>query len=343
MPPRHPDIAQALGRVREVLAQTRAAHGLSARQPLCLLVACSGGRDSVALLGLLALLVEADRLTLQVGHVDHGLRADSATEAEHVLALAASLGIEAQVRRLELDPQAPGLPARARDARHAVLQALAERAGAHRIALAHSATDQAETVLLNLARGAGLRGLAGMQPVEPDAPRIRPLLGVPRGRMATLCAHLGLAFIDDPTNLDEDHPRVRVRNVVLPALAQGRGGIEAAMAASAVAAREAAEALYVLAQEELAARRISRSRHRTTGWGTRPRALRIQVLRGVMADAGIGADLVGRRALDAIDRGLCAGGAKRWDLARGHTLHVRDGVLWVARSGSGGTPPDLAS
>ena len=338
MPPRHPDIAHALGPVRSVLRRARQAEGLSPQQPLRLLVACSGGRDSIALLGLLCLIAEADRVVLEVGHVDHGLRSASADEARHVAAVAAGLGVRVATTRLELDPQAAGLPARARDARHQALERFRQAAGAHRTALAHTATDQAETVLLHLTRGAGLPGLAAMAHVEGSV--VRPLLDVPRAATGPLCEHLGLAYVDDPTNLDPVHPRVRIRERVLPELSELRGGIEAALAASARAAREADEALGVWTERERAAREEDGPRWNLTGWRGLPRAVRVGTLMRIAAHAGVPRDGIGRRTLDQIDQGLIRGGGKRWALGGGRSL-VSDGRhLWLTGDAGLRTPPE---
>ncbi len=314
MPPRHPDIARALGSVRAALNQTRAVEGLDAAARLGLVVACSGGRDSVALLGLLGLMARADALALTVGHVDHGLRAGSQAEAEHVEELAARLGVPFVQTRLSLDPLRPGVPARARQARHDALSQMRRDAGAHRIALAHTATDQAETVLLHLSRGAGLRGLAGMAVVEPGAPIVRPLLALPRGSTGPLCGHLQLPFVDDPGNTDVRHPRIRIRTQVLPELGAARGGVEAALAASARAAAEADQALDVWATRECTDRAREDGWYDLSAWAGLPRAIRVRVLQRICAHAGVAPGTIGRRALDAIDQGVCAGGSKRWPL-----------------------------
>lgn len=340
MPPRHPDIARALGPARAALKEARHTDGVGRGDRLSLLVGCSGGRDSVALLGLLGLLAESDRLSLTVGHVDHGLRSTSQREASHVEHLATRMGLRVLVQRLQLDAAAPGLPARARDARHAALQQMRVEFGAHRVALAHTATDQAETVLLHLRRGAGLRGLGGMQAVEPNSAVVRPLLELPRAQTGPLCSRLGLSYVDDPGNEDLEHPRVRIRKEILPRLAQGQGGVEAALAASALAAREAAEALDVWIEAERRARHRGQHRYDLTEWRGLPRAVRIGWLQTIALHAGVPSDGLGRRSLGAIDRGLLAGGAKGWALARSMRIET-DGLLLTITPGEGKrTPPD---
>lgn len=164
-------------------------------------VACavSGGPDSTALL---VLAVEAGCVPTAV-HVDHGLRPDSEHDAEVVRLTAESLGVDFRAERVEVEP-GPNLEARARRARHSVLPDDA--------LLGHTADDQAETMLLNLLRGAGVHGLAGMRRDR------RPILGLRRYETHALCDALGLTTVDDPTNADPRFRRNRVRSEVLPLL-----------------------------------------------------------------------------------------------------------------------------
>jgi tRNA(Ile)-lysidine synthase len=160
----------------------------------------SGGPDS------LALLVLATRAGCRVTavHVDHGLRTGSAGEASVVSAAASRFGAEFSAVRAVVDP-GPNLEARARAARYAALPADA--------LTGHTADDQAETVLLNLIRGAALDGLAGMSPAR------RPLRRLRRSETRALCSALGLAPVVDPSNADPAIRRNRVRHELLPLLA----------------------------------------------------------------------------------------------------------------------------
>jgi tRNA(Ile)-lysidine synthase len=162
--------------------------------------AVSGGADSLALL---ALAVEAGCVVTAV-HVDHGLRPGSAAEAHVVADAALRFGAAFRSERVAVEPGA-NLEARARKARYAVLPDDAMTG--------HTADDQAETMLLNLLRGAGPDGLAAMLP----GPR-RPILGLRRAETHALCAELGLAPVDDPTNADPAFRRNRVRHELLPVL-----------------------------------------------------------------------------------------------------------------------------
>jgi tRNA(Ile)-lysidine synthase len=162
--------------------------------------AVSGGSDS---LSLLALAVAAGCRATAV-HVDHGLRPGSADEAGAVAEMAARLGASFRSERVQVDP-GPNLEARARAARHGVLP--------DDVLFGHTADDQAETVLLNLLRGAGLDGLAGIR-----ADGRHPILALRRDETRALCARLGLSPLDDPSNRDPRHRRNRVRAEVLPLL-----------------------------------------------------------------------------------------------------------------------------
>ena len=165
----------------------------------------SGGPDSLALL----VLAVAAGCEVTAVHVDHGLRAGSAEEAEVVAAAADRLGTGFRAVRLEVGT-GPNLEARARRARH---EALGPDA-----LLGHTADDRAETVLVNLLRGAGVDGLAGIRP----GPR-HPLLALRRSETVALCAAEGLEVVEDPSNLDPAFVRNRVRHEVLPLLASVAG------------------------------------------------------------------------------------------------------------------------
>jgi len=205
------------------------------------LVACSGGADSLALAA--AVAFEAPRAGVPAGAVtvDHGLQAGSAERAEATAALLRGLGLDpVLVRRVEVGT-AGGPEAAAREARYAALSAAASGHGAC-VALGHTRDDQAETVLLGLGRGSGARSLAGMAPLRP--PWWRPLLGLPRATTRAACTAQGLPVWDDPHNTDPAFTRVRLRTEVLPLLEDVLGGgVAAALARTAAMLREDGEAL----------------------------------------------------------------------------------------------------
>ncbi|HXG14757.1 MAG TPA: tRNA lysidine(34) synthetase TilS, partial [Calidithermus sp.] len=207
-------------------------------------VAVSGGGDSTALLYLLHRLASERDLRLTAVHVDHGLRPGSGAEADHVRRLGARLGVPVAAVRVTVE-RTGSLQDAARRARYAALEAEASRLGAARIAVGHTLDDQAETVLMRLLQGSGLRGLAGIRPVRGRV--IRPLLAVRRSDLRAVLAEAGLDWIEDPSNEDRRFLRTRIRLEVLPRLA--REALEAA----------AGEALGRLGRREPDAIVLSRS------------------------------------------------------------------------------------
>ncbi|TWX38376.1 tRNA lysidine(34) synthetase TilS [Frigoribacterium sp. ACAM 257] len=213
------------------------------------LVALSGGADSLALAA--ATAFEAPRAGLTAGAVvvDHGLQPGSADVAEAAAARASVLGLApVVVRRVEVGAEG-GPEAAARDARYAALAAVAVETGAVAVLLGHTLDDQAETVLLGLARGSGPTSLQGMDVVSGRWRR--PLLAVRRGTTRASCADLGLEPWDDPHNDDPAYARVRVRTSVLPVLERELGpGVAEALVRTAAQLREDSEALDHFAEEQ---------------------------------------------------------------------------------------------
>jgi tRNA(Ile)-lysidine synthase len=192
--------------------------------------AVSGGADSLALLA----LATASGCLVTAIHVDHGLRAESASEASVVAGAARRFGAAFEAREARVAP-GPNLEARAREARYAVLPS--------GVLTGHTADDQAETVLLNLLRGAGLDGLAGM------ASEHHPLLRLRRSETRALCADLGLEPVADPMNADPLFRRTRVRHELLPlADAIAERDVAAVIARQAGLLREDAALLEELAR-----------------------------------------------------------------------------------------------
>lgn len=183
-------------------------------------VGVSGGADSVALLHILKALREPFSLKLQVAHLNHLLRQDAGEDAAFVQQFARELGIPAAVgyarvaRLAELHKM--GIEEAGRWARYRFLYYVAERTGAHRIAVAHHADDQVETVLLNILRGAGPAGLSGM-PVKSGIV-IRPLLNATREEIEEYCSSHLLSWRTDASNLTTDYQRNRIRVELLPYL-----------------------------------------------------------------------------------------------------------------------------
>ena len=181
-------------------------------------VAVSGGADSVVLLHCLLRLRAEFSLALHVAHLDHGLRETSSQDASFVQALATSWGLPATIGSLvQALPTNRSLQAAARQARYQFLQEVASEIGATKIALGHHRDDQAETVLLNLLRGSGLRGLRGMLAIR-EGQIIRPLLGVGRDEIEAYAKRYHLSFLEDLSNRDPRFLRNRIRWQLLPLL-----------------------------------------------------------------------------------------------------------------------------
>ena len=207
------------------------------------LVACSGGPDSIAL----AAASKSERSRVGAVIVDHGLRPESADEAQRAAGWLREHGLD-PVLVAAVQVRGEGGPeAAARRARYDALDAAAARVGADAVLLGHTKDDQAETVLLGLARGSGVRSLAGM----PAARGIyrRPLLGVARAVVRAAVPE-GAPLVEDPHNADPRYARARVRHDVLPILERELGpGVVEALARTARLAREDADALDALALE----------------------------------------------------------------------------------------------
>ena len=246
------------------------------------LVACSGGQDSLALAAALAFVAPRAGLRAGAVTVDHGLQEGSAGRAAEVALTLRGLGLD-PVRIVTVAVAGPGgLEAAARAARYAALEETAADVGAAAIVLGHTLDDQAETVLLRLARGSGPRSLAGMPPRRGLF--IRPLLGVRRSVTAAACTALGLSAWSDPHNADRRFARVRVRLDVLPALEAALGpGVAEALVRTAGQLRDDAEVL-----EEIAASKRKRddTPMSAASLAGLPGAVRTRVLRSAALDAG---------------------------------------------------------
>jgi len=186
-----------------------------------ILAAVSGGPDSMAMMHLLARWGSEHRPPIIVATVDHGLRAEAAAEAAFVAREAAALGFPHHTLAWTGDKPATGLQDAAREARYRLLVGQAREVGASHLVTAHTQDDQAETILMRLARGSGLKGLRGMRrELERDGVvHARPLLDWPKARLVDLCRRNGWAFVSDPSNADERFTRVRWRRL-MPLLAE---------------------------------------------------------------------------------------------------------------------------
>jgi tRNA(Ile)-lysidine synthase len=300
------------------------------------LAACSGGADSLALAAALAFV--APRAGLRAGgvSVDHGLQEGSAQRAATAAALMSKLGLD-PARSVAVTP-AKGNEAAARAARYEALDHEGRAYHAAAILLGHTLDDQAETVLLGLARGSGSRSLAGM-PARRGLYR-RPLLGLRRATTAAACAELALDPWQDPHNHDFRFTRARVRHQLMPVLEEALGpGVAEALARTAGQLRADAECLDDLAFAEsgqlrgdcsdpagLAVRRLS----------DLPAAIRTRVLRdaAIMAGCPHGALTAGH--VERITELVTGWRGQRWvDLPGGVRARRRDGKVWFTSTEAG--------
>ena len=325
MPGPHPATAAIRYAVRSALAELS--------PDAVVLTAVSGGADSMALAA--AVAFEADKMLLRAGAVvvDHGLQPDSADIATMVGEWAGLLGLApVEVVRVQVDQGSDGLEAAAREARYTALEDSARRLGAAVVLLGHTLDDQAEQVLLGLARGSGARSLAGMRAHRGTFRR--PLLGVTREQTRASCQAERMAWWDDPMNDDPAYLRVRARRA-LGDLERDLGpGIATALARSADQLREDADHLDALADQFLADSMYSAPGIRSCHTSNRvavaallemPRAIRTRVWRRLLIAAGAPGGQVSARHTDECDRLLT-------DWHGQGPLHV-PGDLRVARRG----------
>jgi len=292
-------------------------------------VACSGGADSLALLS--AAVFEGHKLGLRIvgATVDHGLQEGSDVHAQHVVQQMAALGVDETVGvRVKVEGGGLGPEAAARQARYAVLDQVAERVDAPVVLLGHTRDDQAETVLLGLTRGSGGRSLAGMRRGF-DRYR-RPLLDVSRADTETACRVEGIDFWSDPHNTDFAYTRARIRHRVMPLLEEDLGpGVAATLARTADQLREDMEFLDDLA---------SSTYHRLTGaYGAAtlpvaeleplPAAVRRRVLRLAALAAGSPPAELFREHVLALDALVTDWHGQRWIDLPGHRRARRRDAL----------------
>jgi tRNA(Ile)-lysidine synthase len=267
------------------------------------LVACSGGADSLALAA--AAAFEATSAAWRAGAVvvDHALQPGSAQVAEQAASRLRDLGLDpVDVVTVEVTTAGDGPEAAAREARYTALDATADRHGAVAVLLGHTLDDQAEQVLLGLTRGAGARSLSGM-PAARGRFR-RPLLGVTRGQCRESVRAQGLAWWDDPMNDDPAFTRVRARRALADLEGDLGPGVTAALARTASLLRDDADHLDVETDAAVAALGPQPwGAERLTGI---PRAVRTRVWRRLLVAAGAPAGQVGSRHTDACDRLLTA-------------------------------------
>lgn len=272
-------------------------------------VACSGGADSLALAAAAAMLP----WPMAAAVIDHGLQEGSQDVAQEAARQCRDLGLTVTLRTVVVG-DAGGPEAAARSARHAALR---EIAAGRPILLAHTLDDQAETVLLRLARGSGARSLQAMATVDGDL--VRPLLGLRRSIVRQACVDAGLTPHEDPHNTDDRYARVRVRQHGLPALVEDLGdSVVLGLARSAALLREDNAALDQWAQ--------AAHTDDVNALGLLPRAVLLRVVRQLALQSGCPGAALTREHLVAV--------AALIDDWRGQgPIHLPGGVQAVRESG----------
>lgn len=263
------------------------------------LVACSGGADSLALAA--ATAFEAPRRGLRAGAVvvDHGLQRGSRQVAQTAAATLERLGLDpVAVVRVQVTGHGEGVEAAARTARFAALEAAADRHGGVVVLLGHTLEDQAEQVLLGLTRGSGARSLSGMPPTRGRFRR--PLLGLSGEQCRRSLRALGLSWWDDPMNEDPAFTRVRARRALADLERDLGPGVTTALARTASLLRDDADLLGALAGEAVVA--LGPAPWPVEALAGLPRAVRTRVWRRLLVAAGAPAGQVGTRHSDACDR-----------------------------------------
>ena len=280
---RRPRLTPAIADIRRAVRTLLPAEGL-------VLVGLSGGADSLALAA--ATAFEAARAGIRAGAViiDHNLQDGSAAVAARAAETARRLGLDpVLVVCVTVDKDGTGPEAEARTARYAAFDDALEQTGANGVLLGHTLDDQAESVLLGLARGSGPTSLRGM--AARTGPILRPLLGIRRAATRQFCVDAGLDPWTDPQNFDPRYARVRVRETVLPLLEHELGpGIGVALARTAGALREDSEALDELARTALH-EHWANGEIAAVALAAQPAAVRQRMIRfGVEEDCGVWLD-----------------------------------------------------
>lgn len=309
-----------------------------------LLVAVSGGPDSVALLALLADWARGPgRPPLHAATVDHGLRPEAAAEAERVAELCARLGVPHATLRWAGPKPATGIQDAARRARYDLLAEEALRQGCAAVVTAHTLDDQAETLLMRLAHGSGPSGLTGMQPHSRrgEVLIVRPLLSIEKARLVATAEARGLPFIRDPSNADPRFERVRWRGLAPLLAEQGLDAARLGLLAARMTRQE--EALSRRAADVLAARRSPKGDDNGLRLDFRrlaeePAEIVLRVLALALHEVAPVVESYGRlERLEACGTGLLAaqrdGSAMRRTLSGCILTLGRDGVLAVRQEG----------
>jgi len=288
------------------------------------LVAVSGGADSLALAK--AIFIESQPLALNAIAItiDHQLQENSHLQAEKVSAQLKEIGyVQVIVQKVVVSLDS-GLEAGARDARYAAIAQSVEETKAVKVFLGHTHNDQAETVLLGLARGSGARSLSAM--AAENGMYLRPLLSITRNETEAACDEWGLKYWNDPHNLNTEFTRVKIRREVIPYLEEHLDpGISRALVRTASLLRDDADALDLWAEREATDLECERL-------ATLPKAIRTRIIRRAALAAGATPGKLTYEQIGAIDALICAWkGQGEVSLAGGVKVERISGRLSLSR------------
>ncbi len=319
--------ANALEKVLEEVRDFVMRHGIPRKGDLVLL-AVSGGVDSMVMLDAFCRLQDELGLRLHVAHLDHMLRGDASKgDAQHVAEVARSHALSCTVQCVDigrqLGPESGGLQQVARKERYAFFHRVARQVGARWIVTGHHRDDQAETVLWRIIRGTGLKGLGGMSLVRE--PFLRPLLGLWRAQLEAYAAEAGLTHREDASNLRLDYTRNRIRLQILPLLQEINPRVKEALVSLSEQAARDGDCLEAWAQRvygELASVRWGQRRLWREGFVALPGALASRVIMRAVKD--VFAPALGQLDQKGMERGLAL-----MRKARGPTRFMWPGPLMV--------------
>jgi tRNA(Ile)-lysidine synthase len=324
---------------------------IGSRRPV--VVAVSGGADSLCLLDTLVTLLDRATARIVVGHVDHCLRPESSDDAAHVCSIASGYGVRSEIIRVDVPAlmasEGRGLEDAARVGRYRALRDVCARVGGGAVLTGHTRDDSIETVLMHLIRGSGRTGLGGMAetvaldaiahgsehvPSSPRARVVRPLLNVGRADTVAYCVARHIRWLTDPSNADPALLRNRVRGHLLPVLRTYNPAIDEALGRLAQVVRD--EDAYL---DRLAERRYRRLAAMDGGqvtisladWAGQPLVLLRRLVRRIGLELGLT-----ELSRDAVERALAVGhndGPRRAELSHGLTVERRHDTLLFKSSG----------
>ncbi|MBL4701459.1 MAG: tRNA lysidine(34) synthetase TilS [Phycisphaeraceae bacterium] len=298
IPPRHPFVKAIVDGL---------AHHCDVASGQILLLAISGGADSVALLRAMTAIAQRRRWKLQlvVGHVQHHLRDEAEDEAHFVQALATSLNLPYIRRDLDI-PKTGNTEALARTQRYDALRSMAKTHHCTAIVTAHHGQDQLETLLMRLLRGSGLRGLAAMswqRPLTDDIRLLRPMLAASRELVLEFLNHIKQSWCEDPSNTDITRLRARLRQTVIPELLNIRPDLPQQIVTTTNQIQAVNDLLDTQCQHAMTACQSSKTasqgvlQYNRKALKALDPTLQNMVLRQILLDAGLGADRIGANQL----------------------------------------------